>query len=100
MAAARFTAQAKEDVRQAANWISKDNRAAARAFRSAIRKAAIRIGDPPNIGAFRPDVAVPPARLLALVGFPYVVVYDSDMTPPRILRVLHGAQDLPNVMSE
>jgi toxin ParE1/3/4 len=97
--AASFTAAAKEDVREAVRWIRRDNRGAARAFREAIRDAAARIGQHPNSGSNRPDIAAPPARVLVLTGFPYVLIYDCDVVPPRILRVLHGARDLPTVMS-
>jgi len=35
-----------------------------------------------------------------LRGFPYIVVYRANAIPPRILRVLHGARDLPEVLQD
>jgi toxin ParE1/3/4 len=35
-----------------------------------------------------------------LTGFPYVVVYDAASLPPRIVRILHGARDLPGALED
>ena len=43
----------------------------------------------------RLELADEPARFLPLIGYPFVVVYDAAQIPPLILRVLHGARDLP-----
>jgi plasmid stabilization system protein ParE len=37
---------------------------------------------------------------LVLRGFPYILVYRANAVPPRILRVLHGARDLPEVLQD
>jgi toxin ParE1/3/4 len=37
-------------------------------------------------------------RCLTLTGFPYVIVYNAERTPPRIIRILHGARDLPEIL--
>lgn len=60
--------------------------------------AAIRIGQYPLIGSVRPVLAPESARFLTVTAFPYVIVYRSTVTPPRILRVLHGARDLPDAL--
>lgn len=84
----------------AASWIARDNPAAARAFRDSLAVAARRLGDHPNSSHTRPDLADPPIRFLTLSGFPYVVAYDALRRPPLILRVLHGARDLPAQLSD
>jgi len=33
-----------------------------------------------------------------LTGFPYVIVYDAGRRPPAIVRILHGARDLPEIL--
>jgi plasmid stabilization system protein ParE len=48
----------------------------------------------------RPDLAGPEVRFYVLRGFPYVLVYDAEAGPPRILRVMHGARDLPELMKD
>jgi hypothetical protein len=33
-------------------------------------------------------------------AFPYLLAYDAGATPPRILRVLHTARDLPEALAD
>ncbi|MBF0181430.1 MAG: type II toxin-antitoxin system RelE/ParE family toxin [Magnetococcales bacterium] len=84
----------------AARWIRADNPDAARAFRKAIDDATRLLGTHPQVGRERPELLHPPARFLPLTGFPYVLIYDADRVPPLILRVLHGARDLPEVLGD
>jgi len=90
--------RARRDLLAAMRWIARDNPTAARALRDAIVQAAERIGAHRHIGVQRPDLAGEPYRFLALTGFPYVIVYNADRTPPLILRILHGARDLPELL--
>lgn len=95
---ALFAPQARRDVIEAARWIAKDNPVAARALRDTLADVASRLGQYPELGSLRPDLAGPEIRFLVLTGFPYVVVYDAMRRPPLILRVLHGGRDIPSVM--
>jgi plasmid stabilization system protein ParE len=52
------------------------------------------------MGKQRRDLAPETVRFLVLRGFPYIVVYRANAVPPRILRVLHGARDLPEVLQD
>ena len=88
---ADFTSFARADLRAAVTWIAKDNPAAARALRIAAEDAAQRSGARPGIGRH---------RFLLLRGFPYLLVYTADTIPPRILRVLHTARDLPPLLAD
>ena len=98
MTAASFSPRARRDLWAAAEWIAKDNPAAARALRDAVAAAAERIGGFPEIGVARPELAEEPRRFLALTGFAYVIVYNASRKPPLILRVLHGARDLAEAL--
>ncbi len=98
MTAVSFSPRARRDLLAAAQWIAKDNPAAARALRDAVAAAAERIGGFPEIGVARPELADEPRRFLALAGFPYVIVYNASRKPPLILRVLHGARDLAEAL--
>jgi toxin ParE1/3/4 len=98
MAAALISPRARSDLLQAVRWIAKDNRVAAEGLRDAVVNAARRIGEYPQIGMLRLDLADDPVRFLLLTGYPYLVVYDSAEVPPLILRVLHGARDLPAIL--
>ena len=100
MTAAVLSPQARRDLLAAARWIARDNPAAAWAFRDTVAKAARLLSDHPDIGVVRAELADPPVRFLALTVFPYIIVYDADRRPPLILRVLHGARDLPEVLRE
>jgi toxin ParE1/3/4 len=90
-----FAPRARRDLLDAVRWIAKDNRLAAEGLRHAVIDAAHRLGAHPGIGAMRLEWADEPIRFLPLTGFPYVIVYDAAEVPPLILRVLHGARDLP-----
>lgn len=100
MSAALISPRARRDLITATSWIAQDDRRAARALREAVARAATLIGDFPHIGTTRPDLADPPVRFHVLRGFPYVIVYDGDSSPPVILRVLHGARDLPELLRD
>jgi toxin ParE1/3/4 len=78
----------------------KDNPAAAHALRRSPERAAITIGEHRHFGSLRPEILSAPHRLLGLTGFPYVIIYNAERTPPRIMRVLHGARDLPEVLRD
>jgi toxin ParE1/3/4 len=100
MIAAALSPAARRDLLEAANWIAKDNPSAARALRRSVAKAAITIAEHPAAGSPRPDIVPLPFRCMVLTGFPYVVVYHADRTPPVIARILHGARDLPEVLRD
>ncbi len=48
----------------------------------------------------RPEIARQPFRVMPLIGYPYVVVYEANRRPPLIARIVHGARDLPEVLSD
>ena len=98
MTSAAFAPRARRDLLAAVRWIAKDNPAAARALRDAIGHAADQIGAHPGIGVSRPDLADEPYRFVVLTGFPYLIVYNATRRPPMILRILHGARDLPELL--
>jgi toxin ParE1/3/4 len=100
MARAVLSPRARLDLLEAVRWIAKDNRVAAAGLRQAVVDAAARVGDHPHLGAVHVELADDPIRFLPLIGFPYVIVYDSAVEPPLILRVLHGARDIPEIMRD
>jgi toxin ParE1/3/4 len=56
------------------------------------------IGEHRYSGSLQPKIVSAPYRLLGLTGFPYVIIYNAERTPPRIMRALHAARDLPEVL--
>ena len=95
MSAARLSPRARADMLSAIRWIAHDNPAAARGLRISIARAAKRIGRHEEIGVVRPDLATDNYRFVSLTGFPYLLIYNVDRKPPMIVRILHGARDLP-----
>jgi toxin ParE1/3/4 len=100
MTPAALSPRARRDLLAAVRWIAADNPAAARALRDAVAKAAQRIGEHPQLGILRPDFVEEPYRFLMLTGFPYLIVYNAARTPPLIVRILHGARDLPALLRD
>ncbi len=84
----------------AVRWIAKDNPHAARGLRDAAANAAQNIGRNYYIGVARPELADAPYRFLMLTGFLYIIVYNADRRPPLIVRILHGARDLPELLQD
>ncbi len=100
MSAAVLTPAARRDLLAAVRWIAKDNPAAARGLRDGVVRAAERIGEHVHIGALRPELAGEPYRFAGLTGFPCVIVYNAGRRPPLIVRILHGARDLPEILRD
>ncbi len=92
--------QARRDLRDALQWIGRDNLAAARNLRDAVESAARLIGSRPEIGRQRPDLASPRYRFWSLPAFSYLIVYDVSQAPPRIARLVHTARDLPKALAD
>jgi len=55
------------------------------------------IGGIPHIGHARLDVAPEPIRFWAV--YSYLIVYRPDTDSLEILRVIHGARDLRNLLT-
>ena len=100
MPSAKLSLRAQRDLVAAAAWIKRDNPTAARALKRAINAAAIRIGNHPGLGEVRAELADDAYRFLPVQGFPYVLIYHSTSVPPRIIRILHGARDLSEALSD
>jgi plasmid stabilization system protein ParE len=99
-APARFTRDALADLRQAVAWIAREDPIAADRLRVAADRAAKAIGEHPAIGQVRLEFAPERFRFLVLQRFPCLIVHEPDLTPPRILRVIHGAQDLAVLLAD
>ena len=91
---------ASADLAEAARRISEDRPAAARRLRRAVAALARHLGQYPFAGTRRPELADDPLRFAVVQGFPYLLAYDSSLRPTRIMRILHGARDLPEVLHD
>ncbi len=90
---------ARREAAAAVSWLAGQNPIAARSLRRAIVDAAALLGARPLAGRSEPSL-VGRNRLWSLAGFPYLLVYDPDSDPVRILRMVHSARDLPKLLKE
>jgi plasmid stabilization system protein ParE len=97
---ARLTARARREAHEAAAWIAENNRSAARALLRSVDALLILIGEHPLVGTVRPELAPSPYRFSVVRGFPYLMVYDPTSRPPTVVRIVHGARDLPDVLKD
>jgi toxin ParE1/3/4 len=97
--AATLSRRARRELNSALRWIARDNPLAAQALLDAVLKAAERIGQHPKIGVLRPDLTTTDRyRFVVLTGFRYLIVRAADRNPPVIVRIVHGARDLPRLL--
>jgi toxin ParE1/3/4 len=95
-----FTPGAERDLQAAARWIARDNPGSAEALLRAALIAARRLRERPALGRIREDLAPTRYRFWSLSGFRYLMVYDTEADPPHIVRIVHTARDLPQVLRD
>jgi toxin ParE1/3/4 len=98
---ARYSSLAREDIDAAAAYIATDNPTAARRFQKAVRTTIRLIVRFPEMGAAysHPDHLGLRAKLVS--GFKnHVIFYTVAEGRPYIVRVLHGAREIPRVLDQ
>ena len=90
----RLTPEAAHDLDEITDFIAADNpRAAARLIDSLEEKCQA-LADMPGMGRSREELA--PNLSSSLVG-KYVIFYRPDAEGVEIIRVIHGARDIPKL---
>jgi toxin ParE1/3/4 len=97
----RLTPKADSDIDTCFAWIAKDNPAAALRFLDAIELTCDALSRMPGIGS--PRYAEIPlvcgVRMLAIKGFEnYLLFYLEREDSVDVVRVLHGARDIPEAL--
>ena len=90
----QYTTHAREDILDIASYIAHDNEEAAQRLIGKILRACDRIGATPQAGRLREELA-PNLRSFPLEK--YLVFYRIVPGGIEVLRVLHGARDLPSL---
>jgi toxin ParE1/3/4 len=94
----KYSAVALDDLMDIARYIARDNPQRARSFATELRVSCSGLARQPGMGRLRPDLGVG-VRL-----FPhgnYVILFSAlSSGGVRIERVLHGARDLPVVVTD
>ena len=98
-----FREAALRDLDDQIAWLSARSAGAAERFAVAMESVAGRLRSHPRIG-HPVHVRAPSLRGLRtwpVPGFPEIlIVYLVDADAVRVLRVLHGARDLPGIMED
>lgn len=93
MSGYRLTPRARSDLDDIAEFIARDNPQAATRVIRAIRAKCRAIGKNAWIGAAREELE---PGLRCVPAGKYVIFYRSE-NPVQVIRVLHGARDIPSV---
>lgn len=89
------------DLQTAARFIRRDNPQAARAFLEAAYNSFEFLARNPGVGRTRGDLGFPEIRSWRIAGFRrYLIFYRELPDRVQIWRVLHGARDLHNTLSD
>lgn len=94
MAMIQRTAQAEEDLIEIWIYIAQDIPRAADCVLDEIEQRFFALAENPLMGRLRPDIA--PEFRYFVVGN-YLIIYRTISDGIQIVRVVHGARDLPNL---
>ena len=92
MSRVQYTTQAQEDILEIAFYIAQDNVEAAHRLMGKILRACDRLGASPLAGRAREELA---PNLRSFPVEKYLVFYRPIHGGIEVMRVLHGARDIP-----
>ena len=95
--------KAEEDAREIALYIAEDNPGTADAFRVALERIREMLADLPEIGSSRSfnNKELDGLRMLRIPKFEkYLIFYRPVPEGIEIIRVLHGARDIPSLFGQ
>jgi plasmid stabilization system protein ParE len=96
----QFTPRAVDDLFDIWSYIAQDNPEAADRVERAIHAACALLAKNPSAGSVRPDLTSLPLRFWSVQPFRhYLIVYDPETKPLRVIRVLHHARNVPRILS-
>jgi plasmid stabilization system protein ParE len=95
----KFTPQAADDLFGIWSYIACDGTAAANRVEDAVYKACDFLAEGRLRGSIREDLTKLPLRFWTLQDFPnFIIVYDPESDPLRIIRIFHGRRDILAVL--
>ncbi len=101
MSGYRFTPQAVADLFDIWSFVAQDNPPAANRLEEAVFRACNFLVGRPLAGRTRKEVTPHPVRFWVVQPYSnYLIVYDPEKKPLRIIRILHNARDLLSVLNE
>lgn len=94
-----ITPEAVSDLFEIWDYINRDNPGAADRVEEAVFRACELLADSPFAGRVRNDLTSLPVRFWVVHPYSnYLIVYDPEKKPLRIVRILHGARNLRSVL--
>jgi plasmid stabilization system protein ParE len=95
MSAYKLTPKANADLLAILSYVARDNLEAADRVETAIYNACAFLAKYPLTGHARKDLTDLPVRFWTVLRYSnYVVVYDPEAQPLKILRILHRAMNI------
>jgi antitoxin ParD1/3/4/toxin ParE1/3/4 len=91
----RLSSEAARDIREIWSYIAADSVKAARKVRLALFDACQRLAEIPRVGHTREDLTDQPVLFWPVAS--YLIIYDPNSKPLSIVRVVHGARDVPSL---
>lgn len=99
MSGYRLTPSAENDLFEIWCYIARDSTHAANRVEEAIHDACAFLVRAPRAGQQRPDLTRRALRFWTVSPFKkYLVIYDPDTRPLRVLRILHGARNVRTLL--
>jgi toxin ParE1/3/4 len=95
-------AKAAEDIYEQALYIARDNLKAAERYALTVEKTIASLAENPKRGALYKSRAVrlKGLRKLPVPGFKDLIFYLESADTIEVVRILHGARDLPNILNK
>jgi plasmid stabilization system protein ParE len=91
-----LTRQAEDDLNAIWDNIASDSVSAAERVLDALETAMYRLAKMPGIGHLRVDLA--DRRHRFFLAYSYLIVYRSQTRPLQVIRVLHAARDVQEIL--
>lgn len=91
-----LTPRARRDVNDIWDYIAGDNIEAADRVLDALNNAMVKLAKSPGIGHWREELADKRHRFLLV--YSYLIVYRHETKPLQIIRILHAARDVQNIL--
>lgn len=99
MTAYHFSPEAVDDLYEIWSYIANDNVEAANRVEEAIYRACEFLAGSPSAGRIRKDLTSLPVRFWPVQPYVnYLVAYIPDSKPLQIIRILHGARNIPSML--